>query len=171
MLILPLWHIAGGKPGMAADKSPIQNGRITATSSFSLASHRARPVGVCLLRAKRTSMLRRGDSGLSRMNLISRCYRSTFTTQPTLGFAFDFWLLCQSSYLLFVRVVNAITFEHIASNSFCLLAGLNRHQNHCRCTANVDPAPGGILRGGNRAWRQTNRLSRMDGLPRQAASL
>lgn len=42
--------------------------------------------------------------------------------QPTLGFAYHLWLLCESSYLLFVWVVNAITFEHIASNPFCLLA-------------------------------------------------
>ena len=42
-------------------------------------------------------------------------------SQPTLGLAYDFWLLRKSSYLLFVSVVNAIPFEHIASNSFCLL--------------------------------------------------
>ena len=42
-------------------------------------------------------------------------------SQPTLGLAYDFWLLRKSSYLLFVWVVNAIPFEHIASNSFCLL--------------------------------------------------
>ncbi|MFZ2142353.1 MAG: hypothetical protein WAV78_36370, partial [Xanthobacteraceae bacterium] len=47
-------------------------------------------------------------------------------SQPTLGLTYDFWLLCESSYLLFVWVVNAIKFEHIASNPFCLLAEIPR---------------------------------------------
>ena len=97
-------------------------GHLTAHTRATLVCTHARLLGLVLV----TTFPAAYNLVVSRMNLISRCYRSTFTTQPTLGFAFDFWLLCQSSYLLFVRVVNAITFEHIASNSFCLLAGLNR---------------------------------------------
>jgi hypothetical protein len=46
--------------------------------------------------------------------------------QPSLGLAYDFWLLCKSSYLLFVWVANAIPFEHIASNPFCVPAEIPR---------------------------------------------
>src|SRR5580704_5163567 len=86
---------------------PSLRGRVTRTSACSRANEPGYP-----------------EMGTAR--LIFLTLQIPLHSQPTLGLACDFWLLCQSSYLLFVWVVNAITFEHIASNPFCLLAKIPR---------------------------------------------